>query len=114
MNDKVLSMIVVISAAIAIYRVISTILIQHGVEHGMTEHEAQKRYDSLFSLLLARCREKKEKRTTDGTVLKEPFLGVNQRFTPTDVLNLPKNEPKTARRVQTRWTTIGTNVRKER
>jgi hypothetical protein len=95
MNDKLLITIVVISAAIAIYRVISTILIQHGVEHGMTEHEAQKRYDSLFSLFLARHREKKEKQTTDA-------------------LNLPKNEPKTTQRVQTRWTTIGTNVRKER
>ena len=95
MNDKVLSMIIVISAAIAIYRVISTILIQHGVEHGMTEHEAQKRYDSLFSLLLARRREKKEKQTTD-------------------VLNLSKNESKATQRVQTRWTTIGTNVQKER
>jgi hypothetical protein len=95
MNDKVLTMIVVISAAIAIYRVISTILIQHGVEHGMTEHEAQKRYDSLFSLLLTRCREKKEKRTRD-------------------MPDLSKNEPKTVQRVQTRWTTIGTNVRKER
>jgi hypothetical protein len=81
----------IIALLIAIYRVIRTFLVQHSVEHGMTEHEAQRRYDNLFSLLWTRHREKT-----------------------TDVPDVPKNESETPKRVQTRWTSIGTNVRKER
>lgn len=85
-----------IAFLIAIYRVIRTFLVQHGVEHGMTEHEAQRRYDNLFSLLWTRHREKRKKQTTDVSK------------------SIPKTESETPKRVQTRWTSIGTNIRKER
>lgn len=92
-------MVFIIALLIAIYRVVRTFLVQHGVEHGMTEHEAQRRYDNLFSLLWTRHREKRKKQQTDE---------------PSKPLDVPKTEPETSKRVQTRWTSIGTNVRKER
>lgn len=88
MNQTFFLWILFLSFAIAVYRVIRTVLVERAVSHGMSEHEAQKRYESIFHILwfLWKDRKKKEKLAKQEA-------------------EIPKEEvPK--KRLQTRWTSL--------
>jgi hypothetical protein len=92
MNQTLLLWVLFLSLVIAVYRVIRTVLVERAVSHGMSEHEAQKRYESIFHILwfLRKDRKKKEELTKQET--KVPKEEVPRKRSQTRWTSLPRRE----------------------